>query len=109
MTRTLAIDIGGTKYARAVFEDDRIVIRDSHATHREGGREWMMERIVSTGRQWLRAGGFARCGIGFGGPVIFAGARMARNTNVSSPALYVPWTTSLGMWAVCPAVRICWS
>lgn len=82
MIRTLAIDIGGTKYSMAVFEGDRMVARDSRRTDREGGREWMMERIVATGRQWAREQGFTRCGVGFGGPVIFAEQKVALSTHV---------------------------
>src|SRR5690349_9434799 len=37
------------------------------------------------------------------GPSKMAGERMARNTSVSSPALYVPWTTPVGMCAMSPA------
>ena len=42
---TLAIDIGGTKFALALFEDGRIVKLERHATDRAGGRDWMLERI----------------------------------------------------------------
>ena len=44
--RTLAIDIGGTKYSLAVFEDERMIRRHSAATDRGGERSWMMARIV---------------------------------------------------------------
>jgi glucokinase len=76
--RTLAIDIGGTKFSMAVFEDDRMIVRESRATDREGGRDWMLEQIVAIGKQHR----FERCGIGFGGPVDFAKQRVALSTHV---------------------------
>ena len=45
--RTLSIDIGGTKFTVAVFEDDRMVARESRSTDREGGRDWMLSQIES--------------------------------------------------------------
>ena len=39
---TLAIDIGGTKFSIAAFEGDRLARRESRATDREGGRDWML-------------------------------------------------------------------
>jgi glucokinase len=76
--RTLSIDIGGTKFSLAVFEGDRMIARDSRATDREGGRDWMLEQIVAIGKQHR----FDRCGIGFGGPVDFASQRVALSTHV---------------------------
>ncbi len=67
---TLAVDIGGTKFSMAVFEGDRMVRRESRATDRTGGRDWMLERIVEIGRAWRADPGYERCGIGFGGPVL---------------------------------------
>jgi glucokinase len=76
--KTLCIDIGGTKFTVAVFEEDRMVLRESRATDREGGRDWMLSQIESivAGQQ------FDRCGIGFGGPVDFAAERVALSTHV---------------------------
>jgi glucokinase len=79
---TLAIDIGGTKFTAAVFEDDRMVARESRATDREGGRDWMLEQILSLAASWRRVPGFERCGIGFGGPVDFAGQLVKLSTHV---------------------------
>ncbi|MEO7142436.1 MAG: ROK family protein [Bryobacteraceae bacterium] len=80
--KTLAIDIGGTKFSMAVFEDDRIVARESRQTDRGGGRDWMLQHMEPVARQWLAQFGFTRCGIGFGGPVEFNRQRVALSTHV---------------------------
>jgi glucokinase len=80
--KTLAIDIGGTKFSMAVFDGRAMILRESRATDREGGREWMMEQIYSIGTAWRAEHYFARCGIGFGGPVIFGEQRVALSTHV---------------------------
>jgi glucokinase len=76
---TLAIDIGGTKFTLALFEGGRMTRRESHATDREQGREWMLGRIAGILRDWKD---IDRCGIGFGGPVDFQGQRVALSTHV---------------------------
>jgi glucokinase len=80
---TLAIDVGGTKFSMALFRDGRMIRRESHATERGGGREWMLERIVSIAKPWRKESGFERCGVGFGGPVDFARQRVALSTHVA--------------------------
>jgi glucokinase len=77
--RVLAIDIGGTKFSVALFEDGRMIRRESRTTNREGGPEWMLARIEEIVRLW---GAIDRCGIGFGGPVDFANQRVALSTHV---------------------------
>ncbi len=79
---TLAIDIGGTKFSIAVFQDRRMVARESRATDREGGRQWMLDQIRSIARGWLSRWPLERCGIGFGGPVNFPAQRVALSTHV---------------------------
>jgi len=79
---TLAIDVGGTKFSMALFQGDQMVARESRATDREGGREWMLAQIVRIARQWEGQHPFDRCGIGFGGPVEFQKQRVARSTHV---------------------------
>lgn len=79
---TLAIDIGGTKFSMALFEGERMVHRESRSTDREGGAAWMMVQILSLAREWKRTRPFSRCGIGFGGPVIFSEQRVALSTHV---------------------------
>ncbi|MGH9627321.1 MAG: ROK family protein [Bryobacteraceae bacterium] len=79
---TLAIDIGGTKFSAGVFVDDKLVMRESRATDRAGGRDWMLDQIAWLGRQWKRTFQFDRCGIGFGGPVQYDVQRVAMSTHV---------------------------
>ncbi|MCW5981879.1 MAG: ROK family protein [Bryobacteraceae bacterium] len=79
---TLAIDIGGTKFSIAVFEGRRPARRDSRATDREGGRDWMMEQILRIAKSWQTEMAIDRCGVGFGGPVIFQAQRIALSTHV---------------------------
>ena len=79
---TLAIDIGGTKFSMAVFENDRMVLRESRPTCREGGKDWMLQQIFSIGEEWKSTFGFGRCGIGFGGPVDFDRGCVALSTHV---------------------------
>ena len=68
-TRTLAIDIGGTKFTVAAFDGTEMIRRDSRMTNREGGREWLLEQLEPALREWHGELAFNRCGIGFGGPV----------------------------------------
>jgi glucokinase len=76
--KTLAIDIGGTKFTLGLFEDDRLVCRESRATDAAGGKDWMLARIEEMVADWR----FDRCGIGFGGPVKFDDQRVALSTHV---------------------------
>ena len=75
---TLAIDIGGTKFTVALFEDERMIRRESRRTDREGGPEWMLTQIESIASEWK----FDRCGIGFGGPVDFPTQTVTLSTHV---------------------------
>ena len=80
---TLALDIGGTKFSLALFEDGRMARRLSRGTDREGGREWMLGAIAEAAAGWKAEGArWDRCGIGFGGPVLFARQRVALSTHV---------------------------
>ena len=79
---TLAVDIGGSKFTIALFEGDRMVRRESRATDREGGREWMLGQLESLLRDWVRESPIERCGIGFGGPVVFDRQRVVLSTHV---------------------------
>jgi glucokinase len=79
---TLAIDVGGTKFSVAVFEAKRIVERESHATHREGGRDWMLRNIADVIQTLGARHRFDCCGIGFGGPVDFERQRVVLSTHV---------------------------
>jgi glucokinase len=82
--KTLALDVGGTKFTLAGFEEQRLVLRESRPTDRRGGPRALfteVERIVS---QWQRDHAFrpAVCGIGFGGPVDFASQTITLSTHV---------------------------
>lgn len=79
---TLAVDIGGTKFAVALFDGDRMVRRESRPTNRDGARDWMLAQVVAIGREWKRDFPFTRCGIGFGGPVDFGQQRVAFSTHI---------------------------
>ncbi|MDQ6758429.1 MAG: ROK family protein [Acidobacteriota bacterium] len=80
---TLAIDIGGTKFSMAVFEPSGdMVARESRATDRAGGRDWMLEQVAAVARKWRNGFAFDRCGVGFGGPVLFDRQRVAKSTHV---------------------------
>jgi glucokinase len=79
---TLAIDVGGTKFSMAVFEGKRLVERQSHATDREGGRDWMLNGIAAVIKEWNPRHRFDCCGIGFGGPVDFERQRVVLSTHV---------------------------
>ena len=80
--KTLAVDIGGTNFQLALFDEDRIIRRATRPTDREGARDWMLEQVVSSAKEWRRELPFERCGIGFGGPVNFADQRVAFSTHV---------------------------
>ena len=80
--KTLAIDIGGTKFSMAVFDGRCMIARETRSTDRGAGRSWMMEQIAAIGALWRAEHDLARCGIGFGGPVIFSEQRVALSTHV---------------------------
>lgn len=80
--RTFAVDIGGTKFSVCLFEDDKMIARESRATDRTGGKDWMIEQICSIGECWRGSAEFDRCGIGFGGPVDFRAQKVALSTHV---------------------------
>jgi glucokinase len=77
---TLAIDIGGTKFSLARFEDGRMTARESRPTDREAGPERMLAEIEKIARGWESPD---RCGVGFGGPVDFAHQRVALSTHAA--------------------------
>jgi len=78
--KTLAIDIGGTKFSVALFHGDEMVRRESLATDREGGKEWMLARIAEIVDGWQDKPDV--CGIGFGGPVDFPSQKVTLSTHV---------------------------
>jgi glucokinase len=88
--RTLAIDVGGTKFALAAFEGERMVLRESRATDRGGGPAWMFSQIEQIVHSWRSRHHFLsdRCGIGFGGPVDFPSQTVTLSTHVEGWAGY---------------------
>lgn len=77
----LAIDIGGTKHSLALFEDRRIVRRETFPTDAAGGCAWMVEHLKALMPGWLEGARPAACGIGFGGPVDYAAQRVGRSMH----------------------------
>ncbi len=88
--KTLAIDIGGTKFTVAGFEGSDLVLRASHPTDRNGGPDAIMNGIRRIVRDWRDTQDFTpdRCGIGFGGPVDFHGQTITLSTHVQGWAGY---------------------
>jgi glucokinase len=80
--RTLAIDVGGTKFSIALFDGEIMVRRESRRTDAQGGRDWMLDQLSTIARAWQRDMPADRCGIGFGGPVVFKEQRVALSTHV---------------------------
>jgi glucokinase len=78
----LAIDIGGTKFSMALFDGDRMVQHETRPTDRAGGRAWMVEQIEALIAEWKKRAHIDRCGIGFGGPVLWETQRIATSTHV---------------------------
>ena len=78
----LAIDIGGTKLTMGVFEDGRMILRETYLTDRDGGPEWMLDKTMSIAKAWTARLPLDRCGIGFGGPVNYGKQRVDKSTHV---------------------------
>jgi glucokinase len=76
--KTLAIDIGGTKFSLALFDGDRMADRITGSTDQQGGREWLVAQLGPLAKRWT----FDRCGIGFGGPVDFPSQMVTLSTHV---------------------------
>src|SRR5579872_2880742 len=79
---TLAIDIGGSKFALALFEDQQMIERAGGNTDRAGGPSAMLDRMGEICRDWISRYRIDRCGIGFGGPVDFQAQRVVQSTHV---------------------------
>lgn len=82
--KTLAVDIGGTKFSVAGFDENRMVLRESRVTDRNGGPEWLYSQISAIYHDWRHIQGFVpeRAGIGFGGPVDFNEQTITLSTHV---------------------------
>jgi glucokinase len=79
--KTLAIDIGGTSFRIAAFDGNSLLRRESFATDRAGGREPLLNELGPAIRKWHAEIGFVRCGIGFGGPVLWERQIVAKSTH----------------------------
>lgn len=103
--RTLAIDVGGTKFTLAAFEGDQIVLRETRTTDRSGGPVWMFSQIEQIFDYWRTRHGFQpqRCGIGFGGPVDFPSQTVTLSTHVEGWAQY-PLCSRIAQLTRAPAV-----
>jgi glucokinase len=88
--RTLAIDIGGTKFSLAAFDGELQILRESRSTDRSGGPAWMFQQIEEILHSWRAMHGFRpdRCGIGFGGPVDFHTQTVTLSTHVAGWVQY---------------------
>lgn len=82
MTNTLAIDIGGTKVAMAIFEQERLVRRHEWPTDREHGPEGVLPEVIRVARSWQPETTLSACGVGFGGPVDFDRQCVSLSTHV---------------------------
>ena len=82
--QTLAIDIGGTKFTLAAFENERLILRETRPTDRNGGPELLFSQVEEIFNRWRAENGFMpdRCGIGFGGPVNFRSQTVTLSTHV---------------------------
>lgn len=83
MKRTLAIDIGGTNFSVAIFENRSLVQVETCSTLRDAGPVWMLQQIEQIVEGWKLSGQLDGCGIGFGGPVHFAEQRVIYSTHVA--------------------------
>jgi glucokinase len=85
MGNLLSIDIGGTHFRVALFDQQgrRLVISEND-TWRSGGREWMLDQIRQRSLTLLDQSDspVGACGISFGGPVDFQHQRV---TSLHSP------------------------
>ena len=80
--KLLAIDIGGSKFSVAAFENGIMKQRATQPTDAEGGRDWMLAQIEAVTAPWRARAHFDLCAIGFGGPVDFKDQRVALSTHV---------------------------
>ena len=78
--RVLALDVGGTKFTVAAFENDRQCRRESRSTDRAGGPVALFAEVERIFQGWNFQPDF--CGIGFGGPVDFPTQTVTLSTHV---------------------------
>ncbi|MGH9405079.1 MAG: ROK family protein [Terriglobia bacterium] len=83
MPNVFAIDIGGTHFRTAIFNQEGEQLELSMgATLRSGGREWMLREIRARFDEFRSSPPPAACGVSFGGPVDY---KRQRVTSVHTP------------------------
>ena len=82
MKQTLAIDIGGTNFSVALFQDQSLLHCETSPTARDGGPQQMLAQMEYVVRAWKVTGSLDGCGIGFGGPVHFPTQKVIYSTHV---------------------------
>ena len=78
--RVFALDVGGTKFTVAAFENDKLILRESRSTDRAGGPVALFAEVERIYQGWGFKPEF--CGIGFGGPVDFPTQTVTLSTHV---------------------------
>ena len=78
----LCIDIGGTKFSTAVFENDKVIKIETFSTNKEGGKKWMLEALLPIISDYKTNYNIKYCGIGFGGPVNYKKQEILCSTHV---------------------------
>ncbi len=79
----LAVDIGGTRFRVAVADEDGNLARVARrATQAEGGSVWMIDQVIRLASDFGSKFDIRAIGVGFGGPVDFAGQRIINSTHV---------------------------
>ncbi len=79
---TLAIDIGGTNFSVALFDGEELVRTITAPTERDGGPQWMLDRIEAIVVNEFHAPAIDGYGVGFGGPFNFPEQRVIYSTHV---------------------------
>lgn len=80
MSNVLAVDIGGTHFRTALFDDEgRPVLFSEGVTHAPGGRDWMLNEVRERARNLITRSDqpVRSCGISFGGPVDYRQQRVS--------------------------------
>ncbi len=84
--RVFALDVGGTKFSVAAFEDDKLILRETRTTDRAGGPVALFAEVERIFQGWRFRPDF--CGIGFGGPVDFPTQTVTLSTHVEGWVQY---------------------
>jgi glucokinase len=105
MAKTLAIDIGGTKFTIGGFEGSKLILRESYATDRDDAAGSTYAQIEETVNRWRERSGFRpeKCGIGFGGPVDFPSQSVTLSTHVAGWGGY-PLVEKVRSFSAAPVV-----